>query len=369
MKLYFPITVDLYNLYPLKVMTAQQNNAGRGAMITLTAAGEVIDPSDEAIQMYVKKPDGTLSYIACVVVDGKIKADFTNQMLAIPGRQQVELQMISGSDEITTPIIILEVLPSNIDSEAIESQNEFTALQTYIGKMQDELKSVDELKKTGLKGDPGEAATLQIGTVTASAPGSDPVVTNSGTEQNAILNFVLPRGEEGPTGPPISTVNPAEATEADAGKAADAYYTRQIVGDLSDLPTSDKSSLVAAISEQNVKLSNIYDYTPVSAINNLSIDRIVCSVNNRFAHVSFQLSAKSNISFTNGDVVATGLPKPRKGFILYANVWDNEASVPKYPIRFYIETSGELKAYYTSSKEIIAVGCPACIDTAYLTAE
>lgn len=239
MKLYCPITVDLYNLYPLAVMKAQQNNTGRGAIITLTAEGALIDPSDEAVQLYAKKTDGTISYIACSIVDGKIQALFTNQMLAVPGSLQVELQMISGDDEITTPIFILEVLSSNIDSGAIESQNEFTALQTYIGKMQDELKNVDELKKTGLKGDPGEAATLQIGTVTASEPGSDPAVTNSGTEQNAILNFVLPRGEQGPIGPPISTVDPSTATEDDSGKAADAYQTK------------------LALDEQNVKIQSL----------------------------------------------------------------------------------------------------------------
>lgn len=253
MKLYKDIRIDLYNIFPMPMLETQQNNIGRGVEITLTADSSVVDPSDEEVKMYCKKPDGTLSYLACSVVNGKIRTEFTNQMLAVPGIIQVELQIISGTDEITTPIFTLKVNPSNIDSEAIESQNEFTALQQALSE-------VANLKMNGLKGDPGEAATLQIGTVTASDPGSNPVVTNSGTEQNAILNFVLPRGEQGSTGPPISTVDPMEATEADSGKAADAYYTRQIVGDLSDLPTSDKSSLVAAISEQNVKLNKVQSF-------------------------------------------------------------------------------------------------------------
>lgn len=37
MKIYNDITVDLYDLYPLKKVEAQQNNVGRGARITLTA--------------------------------------------------------------------------------------------------------------------------------------------------------------------------------------------------------------------------------------------------------------------------------------------------------------------------------------------
>ena len=57
----------------------------------------------------------------------------------------------------------------------------------------------------GPKGDTGDAATIEVGTVTASAPGSDPSVTNSGSETAAVLNFVLPRGETGPVGPQGAT--------------------------------------------------------------------------------------------------------------------------------------------------------------------
>ena len=53
----------------------------------------------------------------------------------------------------------------------------------------------------GPAGADGKAATIQVGTVTASAPGSSPQVTNDGSENAAVFNFVLPRGEAGPQGP------------------------------------------------------------------------------------------------------------------------------------------------------------------------
>lgn len=199
MKLYYPITVDLYKPYPLPLVEAQQNNIGRGVLVTLTAQGAVITPTGESIQLYAKKPDGTISYLACTLTGSQIECDFTNQMLALPGMVQVELQMIGGESgaetEITTPIFCVKVNPSNVDDSAVESQDEFPALVTALAE-------VAELKANGLKGDPGEAATIQIGDVTASDPGSNPQVTNSGTEQNAILNFVLPRGQQGPQGIP-----------------------------------------------------------------------------------------------------------------------------------------------------------------------
>lgn len=194
MKTYYDITIDLYDLYPLKKIEAQQNNVGRGARITLTAGGLVLGLDGESVTMWAKKPDGTVSYLACSVVDGKIQADFTSQMLAAPGDVQVELRLINGEENITTPIFSVHVRKSNINDSAAESTNEFTALVSMVAE-------VNEMKKTALKGDQGEAATLEIGTVTASEPGSAPSVTNSGTAQEAILNFVLPRGETGPRGP------------------------------------------------------------------------------------------------------------------------------------------------------------------------
>lgn len=44
----------------------------------------------------------------------------------------------------------------------------------------------------GFNGTNGTAATIEIGNVTASPPGSLPTVTNAGTAQNAILDFTLP---------------------------------------------------------------------------------------------------------------------------------------------------------------------------------
>ena len=52
--------------------------------------------------------------------------------------------------------------------------------------------------EAGPKGDPGTAATIEIG---ATTEGESPSVTNSGTDNAAILNFVLPRGPQGETGP------------------------------------------------------------------------------------------------------------------------------------------------------------------------
>ena len=53
----------------------------------------------------------------------------------------------------------------------------------------------------GPQGDPGAAATVTVGTVTTGEPGTDAIVTNSGTESSAVLNFTIPKGETGAVGP------------------------------------------------------------------------------------------------------------------------------------------------------------------------
>ena len=52
---------------------------------------------------------------------------------------------------------------------------------------------------TGPTGPQGPA-TVAIGTVTTGAPGTSATITNSGTNENVILNFTIPRGATGATG-------------------------------------------------------------------------------------------------------------------------------------------------------------------------
>ena len=52
----------------------------------------------------------------------------------------------------------------------------------------------------GPKGDTGAAATVTVGTVTTGEPGTDAIVRNSGTENAAVLDFIIPKGETGAAG-------------------------------------------------------------------------------------------------------------------------------------------------------------------------
>lgn len=53
-----------------------------------------------------------------------------------------------------------------------------------------------------LKGETGDAATIDVGTVETGAPGSKAEVTNVGTRGAAVLNFKIPAGSQGADGQP-----------------------------------------------------------------------------------------------------------------------------------------------------------------------
>ena len=52
---------------------------------------------------------------------------------------------------------------------------------------------------TGAQGSTGDAATISVGSVTTGVPGSSASVTNSGTTNAATLDFTIPRGDTGAT--------------------------------------------------------------------------------------------------------------------------------------------------------------------------
>ena len=53
----------------------------------------------------------------------------------------------------------------------------------------------------------GPSGTLDIGVVATGLPGTDVVVTNTGTDIAAVLDFTIPRGDKGETGDPGATQN------------------------------------------------------------------------------------------------------------------------------------------------------------------
>lgn len=66
-----------------------------------------------------------------------------------------------------------------------------------IASLTGELAMPEKVWMQGPPGEPGASATVTVGTVTTGESGTDAIVTNSGTKNAAVLDFTIPKGENG----------------------------------------------------------------------------------------------------------------------------------------------------------------------------
>ena len=136
MQILTPIVIDLMNPDPLPIINAKQGDTGRGIRVTVTTDGQICQCASEEVNIFIRKPDGKLIYNGCDIQGGDVVVMFTSQALAVHGQLQVELEILSGEKKVSTPIAVINVLPTNINAEAIESTNEFNRYETIITEME-----------------------------------------------------------------------------------------------------------------------------------------------------------------------------------------------------------------------------------------
>ena len=303
MKIYYPLTIDLYKLWPLPVMTAQQGNAGRGAAITLVASGQVVQLEGGTVTFYVRKPDGTVSFLPAKISGTSILCDFTTQMLAVPGVLQVEVLISGGTEEapesISTPIFQVVVQPSNIDSSAIESQNEFTALQEALAQVSGAVSGAD--------------AAAEAATEAAEAAGDAATAANQATQAANTAAEDANDAAEAAGGATTAANQAAQAANTAAGSANSAasaanqaaQAAQTAISDLKPVATSGKASDVSVETISGMTAANVQD--ALSQLNSKVAGKAdssqVSSLSAQVSGLSGQISTANN----NARLLATGI--------------------------------------------------------------
>ena len=85
--------------------------------------------SGATASLYIKKPDGTEIYNSCTISGNQVTYKPTTQSFASLGTSKCQLQIIESGDTAVSFLIYADVTENIIDSSAIESQDEFTALE------------------------------------------------------------------------------------------------------------------------------------------------------------------------------------------------------------------------------------------------
>ena len=142
----------------------------------------------------------------------------------------------------------------------------------------------------GATGAPGAAATIRIGNVVTGAPGTNVVVTNSGTSSAAVLNFQIPRGTPGADGGvTVDEVLNATSLNPVANKTVYAALQEKVTAEEITNTYAKKSDVSALLSTKLGITATAYAATRDGAGNNIvdtyakktDISGIVKSVNGK----------------------------------------------------------------------------------------
>ena len=134
-----------------------------------------------------------------------------------------------------------------------------------------------EIGPTGPKGDKGDngPVSITIGSTTTGEAETEALVTNTGTDKDVILNFVIPKGskgEKGDTGPQGPTGEKGEqgpkGDKGEPGSGDDNLYNGIVFVSISETTVSG-----AAILGTTQKVPNTNDYFTIKDGNKVSIQK------------------------------------------------------------------------------------------------
>lgn len=174
----------------------------------------------------------------------------------------------------------------------------------------------------GDKGDTGNAATIEVGTVTTGAAGSSASVVNRGDANNAILDFILPKGADG-KGSVVTVngkepdaggnVNVKEYTHPASGVTAGSY--RKVTVDTLGHVTAGENPILA-VAEGGTGADNA-----TSALSNLGILGAIVNASVSGRTITFTKKDNTKITIdtqdTNNGIVAALLEQ--NGYVKFSN--------------------------------------------------
>jgi len=212
-------------------------------------------PSSATVNFRLNKKDGTYIYNPALGVNSARTTAYievTEQTCAAAGEFSPEIEVVNGSDVAGSSKFKMIVEPNAIQEGMIESSSEGHALIEYASESRkwaegkdldgNDVPSSAEQYHNNAKYWANEAnVTVSVGTTTtASDPTTPAEVTNSGTNKDVVLNFVIPRGLQGPQG--------IQGIQGVQGEKGDAFAIQKVYSSIAEM-NADYSGTDVAVGQ------------------------------------------------------------------------------------------------------------------------
>lgn len=212
-------------------------------------------PSSATVNFRLNKKDGTYIYNPALGVNSARTTAYievTEQTCAAAGEFSPEIEVVNGSDVAGSSKFKMIVEPNAIQEGMIESSSEGHALIEYASESRkwaegkdldgNDVPSSAEQYHNNAKYWANEAnVTVSVGTTTtASDPATPAAVTNSGTNKDVVLNFVIPRGLQGPQG--------IQGVQGIQGEKGDAFAIQKVYSSIAEM-NADYSGTDVAVGQ------------------------------------------------------------------------------------------------------------------------
>lgn len=132
------VVLNINQKYVMPIPYTQQGDTARVLTFNILDKGVPFNLTGKTVRAKILKPDETKVYNDLTITNatnGECTLKLTNQVLALAGKVNCQLEIKEGEELLSTIIFSIDVEPSIDITGAVESSNEFTALQNGLTKL------------------------------------------------------------------------------------------------------------------------------------------------------------------------------------------------------------------------------------------
>lgn len=313
-------------------------------------------PSGSTARIYIRRPDKTESYNDCTISGNVITYKPTAQFFSVAGICTGQLQIMIGDDFLVTFPLVFDVAKNIIDDSAIESSNEYGALEALLQEAQENIPAAGEAAEAA-----NQAAQSANNAANAAnqAAGTASQAAKAATNAAGSANTAAGSANQAATAATTAATQANKAKE-DADEAAEAantaanqamlkkvkYYGLSSNQDILDTAI-DSSMLVGLSSTNNAGLYEILGRASFAWVYQFFVDGVTAT--NQRVQIAFTFDApdlvayrvyKASSGFTDWGLINNSLlipdTTPAAGDILMATatglVWGDEVNLDKVTV-------------------------------------